>query len=233
VIARVAVLPELFARLARQAGFDPDRIRVARWVARVVGALLLALIAAELRASWILVILVAAAGLIAPDLWLLRRRHAREKKIRLALPFFLEVLVSLLHAGLDLTEALRRAAVRGIGSKHPLTDEILLVREEIDAGRERSDAFRSLAARTNVAELQAVAAALELGARLGVPMAEVLATQAEMQRERRAEAARRRIDRAVLAALLPVILCGLPLFLVIVVTPLVLEIFRTLQFLKQ
>jgi tight adherence protein C len=228
--------PGYFARVARQGGFDPDRIRPMIWIARILLALVFALLALEwLRGAagplWLA--LAAAIGFVLPDLWLLRRRRERQRRIESALSFFLDVLVSLLQAGLDLPEAFRRAGAHGLPGGHPLADEVQLVTDEIAAGKDRATAFGALAARTNVRDLHAVAAALELGSRLGFPVAGILATQAEIQRERRADRARRRIDRAMMVALVPVILCGLPLFFVVVVAPIVLELLRTVQLLRQ
>ncbi|MGH9421596.1 MAG: hypothetical protein ACRD3J_16585, partial [Thermoanaerobaculia bacterium] len=58
------------------------------------------------------------------------------------------------------------------------------------------------------------------------------ATQAEIQRERRADRGRKRIDRAMMIALVPVLLCGFPLFVIVVVLPFVLELLKTIDLFK-
>lgn len=223
-----------FASLARQAGLDPDRIRAPYWIAKIVFAALLLLVVAAWTRSFANAFVFGAAvlGFFLADLWLLQRRRARRARILHSLSFFLDLLVSLLHSGLSLDEAFRRCGERGLPAGHPLADEARLVSGEIAAGQDRSQAFAALATRTKIADLHAFASALALGSRLGFPLTDILSTQAEIQRERRVERGRKRIDRAMVMALVPVLLCGLPLFFVVVVLPVLLEVFKTLNLVR-
>jgi tight adherence protein C len=223
-----------FIGLATPAGFDPVRLRPLYWAGKIALALLVVVIALEFGAwlPWPAIALLAAAGFFVPDLWLLLRRGSRQRRILQSLSFFLDLLVSLLHSGLDLPEAFRRAGVHGLSRGHPLADEVKLVSDEIAAGKEHAVAFGALAARTRLPDLHTIASAMALSSRLGFPVADILAVQAEIQRERRVDRGRKRIDRAMMIALIPVLLCGLPLFLMVVVLPVVLEIFRTLDLVR-
>lgn len=223
-----------FAALARQAGLDPDRVRAVYWLAKILLAVLLLLFVATWTRSFVnaFVFCAAVLGFFLPDLWLLQRRRARRERILHSLSFFLDLLVSLLHSGLTLDEAFRRCGENGLPAGHPLADEARLVSNEIAAGKDRSLAFAGLATRTRIADLHAFASALALGSRLGFPLTDILSTQAEIQRERRVERGRKRIDRAMVVALVPVLLCGLPLFFTVVVLPVVLEVFKTLNLVR-
>jgi tight adherence protein C len=222
-----------FETLSRQGGYDPQRLRPWYWTVKIILAVLLPLFVVEILPLGLLpVAIVALLAFLLPDLWLMNRRNRRRHRILQALSFFLDLLVSLLRSGLDIEEAFRRAGARGLPAGHPLAEEVRLVTDEMAAGKERSAAFAGLASRTKIPDLHALAAALELGSRLGFPVAEILSTQAEIQREKRVERGRRRIDRAMIVALFPVLLCGFPIFFIIVVLPVILELLKTVDLVK-
>jgi len=218
----------------RAAGYDPHRSAPVYWGAKIVLSLLLPLLIADVlrTTGWLLFLPLAIAAFFIPDLWLVSRRRRRQARILQALSFFLDLLVSLLRSGLEVEEAFRRAGAHGLPPGHPLAEEVRWVSDEIAGGADRSVVFGAMAARSRVQDLHALAAALELGSRLGFPVADILSSQAEIQRERRAERGRKRIDRAMVIALFPVLLCGFPLFIIVVVLPFVLELLKTLDLFK-
>ncbi len=224
-----------FPALARQAGFDPGRLRWFYWLAKVALAAAVPFLLAELLATlgdrppalWIAVL--ALFGFFLPDLWLLWRRRWRRQKIQRSLSYFLDLLVALLHSGLGLEEAFRRAGREGLERSHPLAREVRLVGLELDAGEERGAAFGALADRTGVPELRAVAAALRLAVRHGTSVEAALETQADLLRTKRRENARREVTAAVTKSIFPLFLCGFPVFLVIVFFPAILELYETFR----
>jgi len=222
-----------FPKLAWQAGFEPAFLRPRYWTAKIILAILLPLVVAELvTIGWMTAGIVALVAFFLPDLWLLRRRTQRRRRILQTLSFFLDLLVSLLTSGLDVEEAFRRAGRYGLRDGHPLADEVRQTSDEMAAGKDRAEAFGDLAVRTQIPDLHALASALELGSRLGFPVSEILSIQAEIQREKRVERGRKRIDRAVMIALVPVLLCGVPILLIVVVLPVILELLKTVDLVK-
>ncbi len=221
-----------FNRVARQAGFDPVVFSRTFWPAKIALAALLPVLALELGSRWasvgVLVFLVIM-GFFIPDAWLFLARQRRRRRVRAALSFFLDLLVSLLHSGLALPEAFRRTGTEGLDRTHPLAREATLVGLELEAGKEWGAAFQALAERTGVREMQSVAGALGLGLQLGTPLATSLRAQADLLRTQRREKARRRIHMAQLKSLFPLLLCGFPIFLVLVIFPALVEIFDVLQ----
>ncbi len=214
----------------RQAGLEPTFWQAPIWMARLVLLALLPLLALEFwpvwwngrRWPWLL--LAALVGFILPDLLLLASRNARRRRISVALTYFLDLLVSLLRSGLGLEEAFRRAGRGGFAASHPLAREVALVSAELEAGRDQAAAFQALADRTGVRELRGIAASLALTQRLGASVRTTLETQAEMLWTRRRETALRRINAALVKAVFPVFLCGLPIFFVLVFFPVALEL---------
>lgn len=221
-----------FDSLARQAGHDPDQLRFIYWLSKAALAMMLPAVlwtAVDTFPSVPLLLALVFVGFMIPDFTLFVQRNARQKRILSGLSFFLDLVVSFLRSGLTLEESVNRAASRGFVEGHPLADEVRIVGDEISAGKDRAAAFGALARRTNIPDIHAVASALELGSRLGFPVAEILAAQADLQREKRMERGRRKIDRSAIAALFPVFLCGFPLFSLVVVLPTVMHLMETFQ----
>lgn len=221
-----------YPRLVRQAGFDPETWRIPYWIGKVLFALLFAYAwlvfvrALSDTASPILgMIAFAVLGFFVPDAIFGLIRRSRRQKIRDSVSYFLDLVVALLYSGLGLEEAFRRAGRDGFPPEHPLSREVDLVSQELDAGQDRAVAFRALADRTGVRELRAVAAALRSGAKLGSSVETTLEAQAQVLRTKRREQLRRRINVALVKALVPVLLCGVPLFLILVFFPALIELF--------
>jgi tight adherence protein C len=224
-----------YARLAREGGLDPDQLRPFYVTSKVLLALLLPLGLMSLQGRFstpVLLLILSAIGFMLPDLALLIRRNSRRNKILRGLSFYLDLVVSFLRSGLTLEESVNRAAVRGLPATHPLAQEVRLISDEISAGKDRAVAFGALAKRTNLPDLYAVASALELGSRLGFPVAEILATQADLQRDKRADRGKKQIDRAMMLSILPVMLCGFPMFALVVLFPTVTQIYDTFRMVK-
>lgn len=226
------------ADLTRQAGFDPADAMWFYWLAKFCLAALLPLgflevfPGASTRPPILGLVVLAIFGFFLPDLWLLLRRRQRQQQVRLGLSYFLDLLVALLHSGLSLEEAFRRAGKAGFNRSHPLAREVALVSAELDAGKDRNQAFRSLAERTGVSELRAVAAALEIAARHGSSVEQSLETQADLLRTKRRENARKQVTTSATKAILPVMLCGFPVFGVLVFFPTVLEMMQAFELLS-
>jgi tight adherence protein C len=223
----------LYAAAVRQAGFESKAFVPIFWALKLVGALLVPLAVLEIadRRQWQVpvgvVVVSALLGFFFADLWLFSVRRERQKTITWSLSYLLDLIVAFLRSGLGLEEAFRRAGRDGFPPDHPLAQEVALVAREMDLGKDRAAAFRALYARTGVVPMKAIAAALESGLRLGASVEATLRAQAELLRARRREDVLKRVQMAAIKALVPVVLCGLPLFLVIVFFPAFAEILRT------
>jgi len=222
-----------YARLVRQAGFEPGSFLPFLWLVKAALAVLLPLALLELVPERFgpvgrpALLLAALLGFFLPDLWLVATRRERQRTIFWSLGYFLDLLVAFLRAGLSLDEAFRRAGREGFHPSHPLAREVNLIAREIDLGKDRAAAFRALADRTGIPAMRGVALALESGVRLGASVEATLRSQAELLRGRRREDALKRVQLASVKALVPVVICGLPLFVVIVFFPALMEILRT------
>ncbi len=221
--------------IATQAGYKPALWAIVYWISKLffaVGFGVSTLMLTEGAAGAGAAVLLTVIGFVVPDIILLLQRRSRQRRIERSLSFFVDLLVSLLRAGLPVEDAFARAGLRGFDTDHPISEEVANTSSDIAAGVERAEAYRGFATRTGVSDVRLVSSSLELGGRLGFGVADILAAHADVLREKRLENGRQRIDRATVAALFPVMLCGLPLMLVVVAVPLWIEIKKTLDLIK-
>lgn len=222
--------PGYFWKLARPAGLTPDRAWPFFVGAKIILAVALPAFATEVLGVGLFGFVIAAAlGFLAPDAVLMYVRRQRQANIRRALSFFLDLIVSLLQAGLTLEEAFKRAAREGLSRDHPLAEEANLVAQELDLGRDRTAGFQALAERTGVRELRGLANALALGLGSGASVENTLRAQADLARAKRREEGLRRLQVASAEVLVPLLLCGFPVFIVMVFFPLAILLLRNLE----
>lgn len=132
-------------------------------------------------------------GLAYPDLWLRTAAARRAERIERSAPLILDLVATTVGAGIDLDAALRGAAQACTG---PLREELDTVRANVELGRTRREELRDAAARTGSPSLAALAMAVSLSDRLGVPLAETLGAQARRTRAERGRAVQERAAAA-------------------------------------
>ncbi len=222
-------------KLIRQAGIVPQRMLFVYWPIKVLLAVLMPLLLLEWLGAeleyWILAG-PALAGFFVPDLWLLRRRAERRRRINDSLSFLLDLIVAYLNAGHNLPQAFALAARYGLTPRNPLAREVLLLTRELEAGRERKAAFCALATRTGVDDLHRLAAVMTVGSQVGSPVARTLASQADMLRAKQVQRSTELINRKSMEALFPMLLVCLPMFLVLVIFPAALQFYQMFQWIR-
>lgn len=223
-----AVQRGYYWRLTRQSGLAPHGAWPFYMGAKVALAVLLP--AAAMRFAGVIwwTLLLIPVGFMIPDAVLVYVRRQRQATIQRALSFFLDLLVSLLQAGLGLEEAFARTAREGLPDGHPLAREALRVVEELSLGRDRTIGFQMLADRTGVLDLRGLSNALSVGLTMGGSVEAILKSQADLVRAKRREEGLKRLNIASAQVLLPLMLCGFPVFIVLVFAPLAIRVMQSL-----
>ncbi|HRJ42421.1 MAG: type II secretion system F family protein [Caldilineaceae bacterium] len=121
-------------------------------------------------------------GLYLPNFWLNGRIRARQAEVSKALPDALDMLTTMVDAGLGFDIALLRLCERW---DNALTHELERVVHEMRMGVRRMDALRNLAERVDVPELRTFIAVLIQADQLGISIANILHAQSEQIRQRR------------------------------------------------
>jgi tight adherence protein C len=202
------------------AGWDAERVLAFKIIGAAVGFALGLTIVSLLDFSRLIQLVVIAllsfVGFVAPDSILNRKVEERQQDILRTLSDTLDLLTISVEAGLSLNAAIAQVVQNVPGV---LSSEFARMLQEIQLGVPRSDAFRHLAERTDVEELNAFALAMIQADVFGVSIASVLRTQAQQLRIKRRQRAEAKAQQTPVKIVFPLILCVLPSLFVVIVGP--------------
>jgi tight adherence protein C len=209
------------------AGWDAERV-LAFKIILAVGGFIGGLVLVRLLdfTSFLQIVVIALltfVGFIVPDSVLSSRVEERKKEILRTLSDTLDLLTISVEAGLSLNAAIAQV-VRNVPGV--LSSEFARMLQEIQLGVPRSEAFRHLAERTDVEELNAFALAMIQADIFGVSIASVLRTQATQLRIKRRQAAEGKAQQTPVKIVFPLVLCVLPSLFVVIVGPGAINIYQ-------
>ena len=165
----------------------------------------------------------SALGLVAPRVLLNGRVAARREAIEAEFPDALDLMVVCVEAGLGLEGAILRVGQETAVSHPRISHELLNVSHELNAGRSRPEALRSLADRTDNESTRAFVALLIQTDQLGVSYAKTLRTFSAELREKRFMKAEEKAMRIPLLITIPLVLCILPALVIAAMLPALIE----------
>jgi tight adherence protein C len=197
--------------------WNPDRILAAKGLGLVVLAALGMLIGASSPLLFTVCAAVGgAAGFFLPDLLLYNAGLKRQTLIRAQLPDAMDMLTVCVEAGLGFDAALAQVARSGSGA---LAAELARALQEMQIGKSRTEALRSLADRTTVPELRSFVSALVQAGEMGISVAGVLREQAREMRLRRRQWAEEQAQKVPVKILFPLMFCLFPALFVVILGP--------------
>ncbi|MHB1132082.1 MAG: type II secretion system F family protein [Chloroflexota bacterium] len=192
-------------------------------VGMVLGGLCFLLLAAFL--PWwqtaLVAIVFAGIGYMLPEFWLSTLVGKRKKSILKALPDSLDLLTISVEAGLGFDAALNKVAQKWAT---PLSEEFARTLAEMRMGKGRRDALKDLAARTDVADMNAVLSSLIQADQLGVSIAKILRVQADQMRVNRRQRAEQQAHQAPVKMTFPLVFLLFPAMLIIIVGPAIVQV---------
>jgi len=166
----------------------------------------------------------AMVGYLIPGAGLGQKAINRQEAIRRAMPDTMDLLTIAVEAGLGFDAALAHVRRNVPG---PLSDEIGRMLQEIQLGVPRVDAFRDLAARTDVEELRAFVLAMVQADTFGISIAKVLRAQSKELRMKRRQRAEEKAQKIAVKLLFPLIFCILPSMFIVLLGPGIIRLVRT------
>jgi tight adherence protein C len=176
----------------------------------------------------LITLMISAVCLIAPRAFIDNRAGARREEIQREFPDALDLMVVCVEAGLGLEAAFVRVGQEIVGS-HPMISRAFgEVSQEILAGRPRAEALRRMADRHGVDSLSSFAALLIQSDQLGSSIAQSLRIFANEMREHRLLRAEEKAMRIPVLLTLPLVACILPVIVVALLLPPVLDVSHTL-----
>jgi len=176
----------------------------------------------------VVVVFGAGAGFMLPSLRLDSRIGKRQKRLRLALPDLLDLLVVAVEAGLGLDQAIQHCSRELEYAHKELSEEMAQVNFEMRAGKRRADALKNLSDRTGEAEIRKLVAILVQTDRFGTSMAESLRNHSDDMRIRRRQEAEERAAKVGVKLVFPIFFFILPSMLIVSAGPGLLQVFKNL-----
>jgi len=170
--------------------------------------------------------LLGLAGFFGPEAILSRRIGERKVAVEHDLPDVIDLLVISVEAGLGFEAALGRVVQNVPGE---LSEEFSRMLQETRVGVSRHEAMKSLAARTDVDDLNSFIFSMNQADQFGVSIARMLRVQAEEIRVRRRQRAQERAFAAPVKMVFPLVLCIFPSVFVVLLGPAVIQIIRNLN----
>lgn len=163
-------------------------------------------------------------GFYVPDLMLTSRIQRRQKAVRKAMPDALDLLTICVEAGLGFDGAMQKVYEKW---DNELSLSFGRVLREIQLGKLRRDALRDMANRIGIPEMTSFVAAIIQSEQLGVSMAKVLRIQSDQMRIKRRQLAEEMAHKAPVKMLIPMALLIFPSICIVLMTPAVLMMFRS------
>lgn len=205
---------------------SPAEFLVIRHIVFALGAVIsvAAITALELKDSMHLAIAAAVTPLafLYPDLRLRELTKQRQARFEKQFPFFLDVLVLAMKAGLNFTAALEQA-VSSLPDG-PVRQEFSRYLRESRAGLARRTAMDRLAQRTRLPAVTNFVAAVAQAEQTGGSLGEVLADQARQRRQERFLRAEKLANQAPVKMLLPLIALLFPTTFIVIGFPIAMQL---------
>jgi tight adherence protein C len=175
-----------------------------------------------------ILVLAALLGYYLPDIWLRQKTDKRKERLLKALPDALDLLVICVEAGMGLDEGINRVANEIKLTSSDLSDEFRFLNLELRAGKDRQDALKNLALRTDIEEMKNLVTLLIQADKFGTSVATTLRVYSETFRTQRMQKAEELAAKIPVKLVFPLILFIFPSLFVAILGPAVIRIFRNI-----
>ena len=167
----------------------------------------------------------AFAGIKAPEIFLSNAISKRQNSMRLAFPDALDLLLICAESGMSIEQAFRRVS-QEIGTQSvPLAEEFSLTTAELSFLPHRKMAYENLANRTGMEMVKSVCTALVQAEKYGTPLGQALRVLAQEGRDERMNTAEKKAAALPPKLTVPMILFFLPVLLIVILIPAVVNVF--------
>jgi tight adherence protein C len=175
------------------------------------------------EADWPLSLIpvVGLVGYFYPNIWISGKIEERQKEIMMNMPFGVDMLALSVEAGLDFIAAM--AKVNEKAKPNALSEEFDIVIREIKIGASRAEALRNMAWRINMISISSFAATLIAADSVGASIGPILKALAGEIRQKKSAEVEKAGATAATKILFPMMFLIIPSVLVIVFSPIVLE----------
>ena len=174
--------------------------------------------------SFVLVVI----GFYLPNLWIKWKIARRKEKFLEGFPDALDLMVVCVEAGAGLDAAIHRVGEEMSLSNEVVSEEFKLLGLELRAGKQRRDALRNLALRTDLEDVSSFVTLLIQTDKFGTSVAQALRVHSDSMRVKRYQRAEELATKLPIKLLFPLILFIFPSLFVTLLGPAVIQIVRVL-----
>jgi tight adherence protein C len=213
-----------------KAGLTSARQTNVYMTVRLVGpivALAVGILAPSHKLMWIVVL--AGSVYLLPGIILTLMIKRRREKIRRSVPEAIDLLVICVDAGLGVDQAILRVG-QELALSHPeITGEFLHINREQRAGKARLDAWRDMAKRIGLPDIDAFVNMLEQTERFGTPISRALSSFSDDIRLKRRQKAEELAAKTTVKIIFPLVVFIFPTMFIVLVGPAAINIIRGLS----
>jgi tight adherence protein C len=201
---------------------DPTMMMALQFISFVFFGGMLFLVFTVAKVNWplgtvILIVLgFSVLGFFIPQLLLSSTINKRQHNIRKAMPDALDLLTICVEAGLGFDAAMSKVAEKW---ETELSLAFARAIREIQLGKLRREALRTMAERIGIPEMTSFVAAVIQSEQLGVSLAKVLRIQSDQMRVRRRQMAEEEAHKVPIKMLIPMGLLIFPSLMIVLLTP--------------
>ena len=163
----------------------------------------------------------ALVGFVLPDILLNAKVNAKKEAMLSSFPEIVDILDLCIGAGLDFLSALRWVVEKS--DPNPFVEQLEIVLNEISVGKSRTDALRDMAARVKMPDINSFTRTIVQAERMGISIEEALRNLSEDTRATRYQRGERQAIKAGLKMLIPLMICILPVILIVVAGPVIIQ----------
>ena len=210
------------------AGWTPDRVAAGK-VLGFVAALLVSMLLAFAMGLGLLptmgfVVVASIVGFQAPNMYLYQLGYNRTLELEKELADAIDLLTISVESGLGFDAA---AAHVSRSTQGPIAGEFARMLQEMQLGRSRAEALRSMADRSNVPDLRTFVSAMVQADAFGIPIGQVLRVQSSEIRTKKRQRAEEQAQKVAVKILIPLIFCILPCLFIAVLGPAAISIMHS------
>lgn len=171
-----------------------------------------------------ILVMAAFGGFMFPSIWLKGQVKSRQLSILRDLPDIIDLLNICVGAGLDFMVSVKRVVTET--KDCAISREFKVMLQEVQMGLSRRVALKNLSNRVNSTDVSSFIRSLSQADRMGSPIIEALKIQAEELRIRRFQKGEESALKAPIKLLLPLLFFILPVVLVIIAGPIMIQFTR-------
>ncbi len=167
-----------------------------------------------------------AVGILGPNIYLNKKVKSHQEAIKNQLAETIDLMSVCMEAGLSFDAALVKVSERMEG---PFIDELMTVFKQIQLGKNRNEALKTLSDSTDVKQVKTFVSAVIQANQLGIPITNVLSAQAEQLRMDKSEEIKEVAAKVPTKMTIPTVIFILPAIMVIILGPVVFSVVDNLS----